>query len=177
MTGDTAPKFLYTVVNGVYPMSHLAWPLLCVLVIGAMLVTGCSFLFKQPEVSVTGVSLTSLNLTDMTLDVSLSVNNPNSMGITLASLSFDVFYQNGNDWNFLAHGEQSGIKINPGTNNVTVPVVISNRELLGSLIGLFTRGEITLQVRGVAKPDFYGLAPSIPFTQTKTIPLRIGGGT
>jgi LEA14-like dessication related protein len=158
-------------------MPHLAWPLLCVLVAGAILVTGCSFLFKQPEVSVKGVSLTSLNLTDMALDVTLSVNNPNSMGITLASLTFDIFYQNGSDWIFLAHGEQSGIKINPGDNTVTVPVVISNRELLGSLFGLLTRGEITLQIRGIAKPDFYGLAPSVPFTHTTTIPLRIGGGT
>ena len=158
-------------------MSHLAWPLLCVLVAGAILVTGCSFLFKQPEVSVKGVSLTSLSLTEMALDVALSVNNPNSMGLTLTSLSFDVFYQRGNDWIFLAHGEQSGIRINPGENTVTVPVVISNRELLGSLVGLLTRGEITLQIRGVAKPDFYGLAPPVPFTHTTTIPLRTGGGT
>jgi LEA14-like dessication related protein len=158
-------------------MPHLAWPLLCVLVAGAVLLTGCSFLFKQPEVSVKGVSLTSLNLTDMVLDVTLSVNNPNSMGISLTSLSFDVFYQKGSDWIFLAHGEQSGIRINPGENTVTVPVVISNRDLLGSLFGLLTQGEITLQIRGVARPDFYGLAPSVPFTHTTTIPLRTGGGT
>jgi LEA14-like dessication related protein len=138
-------------------MPHLAWPLLCVLVAGAVLLTGCSFLFKQPEVSVKGVSLTSLNLTDMVLDVTLTVNNPNSMGISLTSLSFDVFYQKGSDWIFLAHGEQSGIRINPGENTVTVPVVISNRDLLGSLFGL--------------------LAPSVPFTHTTTIPLRTGGGT
>lgn len=158
-------------------MPHLAFPLLCILLAGAILVTGCSFLFKPPDVSVKGVSLTSLNLTSMALDVTLSVNNPNSMGINLASLSFDVFYQNGSDWVFLAHGEQSGIQVNPGDNTVTVPVVISNRELLGSLVGLLTRGEITLQIRGVAKPDFYGLAPSVPFTHTTTIPLRTGGGT
>jgi LEA14-like dessication related protein len=158
-------------------MPHFAWPLLCLLVAGAILVTGCSFLFKQPEISVEGVSLTSLNLTEMTLDVTLSVNNPNSMGITLASLSFDVFYQKGSDWIYLAHGEQTGIRINPGNNTVTIPVVISNRELLGSLFGFITKGEITLQIRGVAKPDFYGLAPSVPFTHTTTIPLRIGGGT
>jgi LEA14-like dessication related protein len=158
-------------------MPQLAYPLLCILVAGAILVTGCSFLFKPPDVSVKGVSLTSLNLTSMALDITLSVNNPNSMGITLASLSFDVFYQNGSDWVFLAHGEQSGIQISPGDNTVTVPVVISNRELLGSLVGLLTRGEITLQIRGVAKPDFYGLAPSVPFTHTTTIPLRTGGGT
>jgi len=158
-------------------MPQLAFPLLCILVAGAILVTGCSFLFKPPDVSVKGVSLTSLNLTSMALDVTLSVNNPNSMGITLASLSFDVFYQNGSDWVFLAHGEQSGIQINPGENTVIVPVMISNRELLGSLVGLLTRGEITLQIRGVAKPDFYGLAPPVPFTHTTTIPLRTGGGT
>lgn len=154
-------------------MPHPVWPILCILLVAVLLIAGCSFLLKQPEISVKGVSLASLNLTTMGLDVTLSVNNPNSLGITLSTLSFDVYYQNENNWVYLSHGEQSGIRIEPGENTVTIPLLIQNKELLGSLLRLISQGEITLQIRGTAKPEFFGVAPPIPFTHTTTIPLRV----
>jgi LEA14-like dessication related protein len=145
------------------------WPVLCVLIAGGIVITGCSVPQKSPEVSVRGVSLTSFSFSELSLDVVLLVNNPNSFGITLKSLSFDVYYQSGNDWVNLSHGEKTGIMINSGQNEVTVPVTVSNAELLRSLAGLVTTGELTLQIRGTASPDFYGIAPNIPFTYTTTI--------
>jgi LEA14-like dessication related protein len=150
-------------------MHLFPWPFICALITGGIVISGCASLMKSPDVSVTGVSLSSASLSELALDVSLLVDNPNSFGITLKSLSFDVYYQAGGEWVYLSHGEAAGIRIEPGKNNVTIPVTVSSTELLRSLAEYFTRGEITLQIRGNASPDFYGLAPKVPFTRTTTI--------
>lgn len=150
-------------------MHPVAWPFFCLLITVGIMISGCASLLKSPEVSVTGLSLTSASLSELALDVSLLVDNPNAFGINLKTLSFDVYYQAGGEWVYLSHGEAAGIRIEPGKNNVTVPVTVSNAELLRSLAEYFTKGAITLQIRGNASPDFYGIAPKVPFTHTTTI--------
>lgn len=151
---------------------HMQMPVLPVLgslVIGAILVTGCALLLKDPVISVEKVSVSSLSLQDLGLDVTLSITNPNALGITLKSLSFDIYYQHEGEWVFLSHGEQNGITIKPGENHVTVPVTVNNAELLRSLLGLLMKGEMPIRIKGTAAPDILGLAPKIPFTHTTTI--------
>jgi LEA14-like dessication related protein len=150
-------------------MHLFAWLFICVLVTVGIMISGCSALVKSPDVSVTGVSLSSASLSELALDVSLLVDNPNSFGITLKTVSFDVYYQSGGEWVYLSHGEAAGLRIEPGKNNVTIPVTVGSAELLRSLAEYFMKGEITLQVRGNASPDFYGIAPKVPFTKTTTI--------
>jgi LEA14-like dessication related protein len=142
------------------------------LITAAALLSGCSFLFKDPEISVEKVTPVSFSLNELILAVTLNVTNPNSMGITLKNLSFDVYYQKGTEWVYLSHGEQQGIRINPGENEVTVPVTIQTSALAGSLLDLVTSGEITLQIRGVASPDLGVISPKVPFTRTMTYPLK-----
>ena len=142
------------------------------LVTAAALLAGCSFLFKDPEISVKKVTPVSFSLTELDLSVTLGVNNPNPLGITLKTLSFDIYYQKGAEWVYLSHGEQEGIRISPGENEVTIPVTIQNTALIGSLLDLIRTGEITFQVRGIASPDFFGIAPKLPFTRTVTRSLK-----
>jgi LEA14-like dessication related protein len=140
---------------------------LLLLVVFGVLVTGCSSSPRMPEVKVEGATITSFTLTDLTLDVILSVDNPNPVGITLESLSFDVYYKDGDEWKYLAHGEQTGITISPGKNIVRVPVTIKNTDLLQSILSFSNSSEIPLQIRGVVVPDLPGgLSPDIPFTRT-----------
>jgi LEA14-like dessication related protein len=145
--------------------------LACSVLAGGIFASGCSLLYKDPQVSVTSVVPESFSLSEMTLNVTLDVNNPNSMGITLKTLSFDVYTQQGNDWVYLSHGEQSGVRINPGENEVSIPVTVNNVELGKSLLSLVSQGTLTLQIRGYAAPDILGFGPKIPFTHTTTISL------
>jgi LEA14-like dessication related protein len=144
-------------------------PLQRMLIAAGMIISWCGALLKRPEVSVRGIALSSLSLSELALDVRFLVNNPNSFKIPLKSLSFDVFYEDGSNLVPLSHGEKSGIRIEPGGNEIIVPVTIKNAELLRSLAGLITRGEVTLRIGGTASPDFYGIAPDVPFTYVTTI--------
>jgi LEA14-like dessication related protein len=143
---------------------------LLLLIVFGLLVSGCSSSARMPEVKVEGATITSFSLTELTLDVILSVDNPNPVGITLESLSFDVYYGDGDEWRYLSHGEQTGIRIDPGKNNVTVPVTIKSTDLIGATLSFANSREIPLQIRGVVVPDLPGgLSPEIPFTRTISI--------
>jgi LEA14-like dessication related protein len=143
----------------------------CSVLAGGVFLTGCSLLFKEPQVSIKSVVPTSFSLSELTLNVTLDVNNPNSMGITLKTLSFDVYYQQGSDWVYLSHGEQHGVRVNPGENEVSIPVTVSNVELGKSLLSLVSKGELSLQIQGYAVPNILGFGPKIPFSHTTTISI------
>jgi LEA14-like dessication related protein len=143
-----------------------------ILIAALTLITGCSMLIKEPQIDVKDVAITSANLQETKLNVTLNVNNPNPIGITIKSVVFDVYYQQGNDWIAVGHGEGGDYAIKPGMNEITVPVTMKSSALLGAGIDALMKGEITVQIRGTAVPDLLGLNPKIPFTHTKTVPVK-----
>jgi LEA14-like dessication related protein len=143
------------------------------LIAALTLITGCSMLMKDPEITVKNVAIESISSKTIALNVTLNVNNPNSVGITIKSVVFDVYYQQGNDWVLIGHGEGGGYSIKPGLNEITVPVTLKTSELIGAGIGALMKGEITIQIRGTAVPDIFRLNPQIPFTHTTTIPVKL----
>ena len=146
---------------------------LYVLIVAVALIAGCSSLVKEPQIDVKDVAVTSASLQEINLNVTLNVDNPNPVGVAIKSVVFDLFYQQGNDWIAIGHGEGGGYDIKPGMNEISVPVTVKSSELLSAGIGALSKGEITVQIRGTAVPDLFGLNPKIPFSQTKTIPVKL----
>jgi len=142
-----------------------------ILIVAGVLVIFSGMLVKNPEITLDHVAVTSVSLPEIGLNVTLNVDNPNPMGITLKTIVFDVYYRKGNDWIFISHGSGTGINITPGMNQVTLPVSIKTAEIPGAGLGAIMQGEITLQVRGNASPDFFLFSPQIPFNQTVTIQI------
>jgi LEA14-like dessication related protein len=136
-----------------------------------MLVSGCSMLVKDPVITLNHIAVTSVSVREIGLNVTLNVDNPNPAGITLKALAFDVYYRNGSEWVPIGHGSGSRMEIKPGMNEVTIPVTVKTTELPGAGLGALMLGEITLQVRGNATPEFVLISPQIPFNQTVTIPV------
>jgi LEA14-like dessication related protein len=128
---------------------------------------------KEPQIDVKDVAITSATLQEIRLNVTLNVNNPNPVGVTIKSVVFDIYYQQGNDWVAIGHGEGGGYAIKPGMNEITVPVTIQSSKLLGAGIGALMKGEVTVQIRGTAIPDLFGLNPKIPFSHTTTVPVKL----
>lgn len=143
------------------------------LIASLVLITGCSMLMKDPEITVKNVAIQSATLQEIKLNVTLNVNNPNAVGITIKSVVFDVYYQQGNDWILVGNGEGGGYTIKPGMNEISVPVTLNSSELLGAGIGALMKGEITVQISGTVVPDFFRLSPNIPFTHTTTVPVKL----
>jgi LEA14-like dessication related protein len=149
--------------------------LLCLLITVALLFSGCGMLIKDPKFEVKNVALESLDFSNIGLLVTLSIDNPNPIGINLKSIIFDVYYQKGSEWIFISHGEKGSFSIKPGLNEVSIPVNIKTSAIPAAVVGALAQGEITLQINGTASPDFFGIAPVIPFSNVTTMPLKAGG--
>ena len=68
-----------------------------------------TLLVKDPQIEVNNVAVASVSLQEIGLNVTLNVNNPNPIGITLKSVAFDVYYQQGDELGLLCgHGEGGG---------------------------------------------------------------------
>ena len=147
--------------------------LLCLLLAAALLFSGCGMLIKDPDIKVKNVALESADLSSVNLLVTLSIDNPNPLGINIKSLVFDVYYQKGDEWNYISHGETGSFSLKPGMNEVTVPVSIKTSAIPGAVVGALARGEITLKINGTASPDFFGISPQIPFSTVTTVPLKL----
>ncbi len=146
---------------------------LTLVILACVFISGCSSPVQQPTVTVTNVVPTKVSLTELAYDVTVSVENPNPVGITLKSLTLDIYYQDKNDWVYLTHGEKSGVEIKPGSNLITIPFTASSADIVRSLATLVGSSEVTLQLRGTATPDILGFGPKIPFTYTKTVPMKV----
>jgi LEA14-like dessication related protein len=145
------------------------------LIIACVAVSGCSLLFKNPEVSVSTVSLESLSLSALNLNVTVRIDNPNPIGITFRRIAFNIYYRDGSDWNFITHGEQGTMEVKPGKTDLTIPVSVKYTDLYAAGWSILLRGELPLLVNGTASPDFFGVAPELPFTYNTTIPLKMPG--
>lgn len=136
---------------------------------------GCGLFIKNPEITVKNVELSSLSLAEFSLAVTLTVINRNLIGIKIKKITFSVFYQEGETWQYLTCGSQDDITISKGSCEVTIPVTVSNMKLMGALVTTLGKGEITLRVKGVSTLDILGFAPKIPFLHVTTIPLKLPG--
>jgi LEA14-like dessication related protein len=130
---------------------------------------------KNPQVSVSTVSPTSLLLSALTLNITVLIDNPNPIGLTFRKIAFDVWFHDGNAWNFITHGEQGEIEVKPGKTEVTIPVSVNYSDLIKAGWSVFSQRELPLQVNGTAAPDFFGIAPKLPFLYNTTIPLALPG--
>jgi LEA14-like dessication related protein len=128
---------------------------------------------KDPVIDVKNVALTSLSLSTLSLGIKLAVTNPNPIGVKIKTLSFNVFYQDGENWTYLTAGDQKEIAIKTGQNEITIPVTVNNIKLMSALLLIIAKGKITLRVKGVAALNVLGFSPKIPFVHITTIPLNL----
>jgi hypothetical protein len=102
-------------------------------------------------------------LRNLSLNVTLLVENPNPVGLKLRAIVFNIYYKQENQWIFLSHGKQAGIALRPGSNEMSIPIIVKNAGLVGVLSDMIKTDSFTLQIKGTAAPDFLVVAPEIPF--------------
>jgi LEA14-like dessication related protein len=108
---------------------------------------------QEPVVSVSDISLANVSLQAITVSTNVTIFNPNPIGARLSRVAFDVDYLD-ESWNYLGHGEQTGIEVkNNGNTTVTIPVTVGTVQAVGAVGSLVRKGSITLRVNGSAFID------------------------
>lgn len=130
----------------------------------------------RPTIAVDGIAVENVSLSALDLTVRLTVSNPNPVGATLENVSFDLYFLDGGESKFLAHGEKTGFDIRPdGDTTVAIPVRVDNLRLVQATLAVLREGSITFRVSGSATVDF-GVAvfEDVPFNRDVEVSLPEG---
>ncbi|MDD1727989.1 MAG: LEA type 2 family protein [Methanospirillum sp.] len=156
-------------------MERRSWIIILVSILVILLICGAagvSLFAKAPTATITGVSLNSVNLSAIDLTINVSVDSPYPVAVPVKSLNYSITYQGKDGAMPLGNGEQKGFTIKPGSHELEIPIILSNPSLIQSALQVLKTGEIKITVTGTLTPDFFGIAPPVPFTKETTIPIR-----
>ena len=130
-------------------------------------------LFREPSITLQGVTVRSVTPDALELEVDIRVENPNPVGVTIRDLPFSVFCRAGEDTVRLATGKTGRAKI-PGRGGTTlaVPVSAHSAGILGAVASFIANGGVDLEVRGTANIDCIVACPAVPFSKT----IRLSAG-
>lgn len=119
----------------------------------ALLVAGCSSMFKEPEVRLDGVRMAGVGLRGATLVARVHISNPNGFDLATRALTYDLELQDtedGGEWVRLAQGTLSE-PIQVGRNGSTVvevPIEFRYSDLGPAVRSLLDRGTFGYRVSG-----------------------------
>ncbi|MCK9343604.1 MAG: LEA type 2 family protein [Massilibacteroides sp.] len=143
-------------------------PAVILLVVVLLCSAGCAVpALQEPTITLSGVEIENVTPRSTELSLHLIIHNPNPIGATLTRVSFDVYFLDGTEWVFLAHGERGGFAIQPDAETaVSIPVTVDNLRLVQGLLRGLADGTVTLRVSGSGSLDFGIATFEVPFERT-----------
>lgn len=145
-------------------------PKYCLILILCLFISGCTQPIKEPSISVNDISIQDVSLLKITFKTDITVNNPNSVGATIKTLKFDIFYQKGSESVYIGHGEKNSFEIKGnGITSLTTPVEIINTQTIKALGEFAQSGSVPIKVQGSANVDFTVISFELPFEKIKII--------
>lgn len=113
--------------------------------------SGCSALYRAPEVHLVDVQVTGLGLTSGIARVYLQVDNPNPVSLEVRRVDYllELRGQDG-EWNVLSEGVSSETLtvVRRGTTEFPLEVVFRYRALGAGLLRWWESGEVTYRIQG-----------------------------
>jgi LEA14-like dessication related protein len=144
--------------------------------------TGCGELFEKPHVSVRRVDITSVNFAGVSATIVFAVENPNLLGVDLASFGYQLTI----DGHALVQGAVAKQALHVparGTGELQVPIGFQFVQLAEALDSLFTKTQLPFTIAtqlGFGSP--VGVI-NIPLSYSNSFPvpqlptLALGGAT
>ncbi len=144
----------------------------CVLLVGFLLsLFSCETLrtvldVREPSARVESLRITALSFSDVELTADIAIDNPNAIGVSLSSFSYDVLVEG----NRLVSGrEDTGLSIAAqASSNVTLPVVLSYEEIRRVVQASRQQDELAYAVS-------IDLSFELPVLGTVTLPVERDG--
>lgn len=126
----------------------------------------------EPVVTLEDVRVRKISLSSLDLEVTIRVENPNLIGITVRELPFTVLCNAGDKNQEIAKGNTGRVKIPAkGSTVLRIPTTSQNVALIGALATFVTQGSIQVTIQGKATIDCHLFGWSIPFS--KTLPVTM----
>jgi LEA14-like dessication related protein len=130
-------------------------------------------LLADPVVMLDEVRLKRISLSSLDLVVTIRVDNPNPLGITLHELPFTVRCSTGKGDTELATGNTGRAAIAArGSTRLSIPVTSRNAALVAALATFVMKGGVQVTVRGTAVIDALLFSWKVPFEKTMPVTME-----
>jgi LEA14-like dessication related protein len=141
-----------------------------------LLIAGTAGCIAQPTVAVEGVRVGTFTPANTTLQVDVTVTNPNSFDIPISDVAFTVSSVETGGVRRLGEGRTGPFTL-PARQalRTTVPVTLDNAALLETALATVRSGQdrVTIRVSGTVTGDVYDiLTVNVPFEQDQTVTLQ-----
>lgn len=141
-----------------------------------LLITGTAGCIAQPSVAVESVRVGTFTPANTTLQVDVTVTNPNSFDIPISDVAFTVYSVETAGVRRLGEGRTGPFTL-PARQAIrkTVPVTLDNGALLEAALVTVRAGQdrVTIRVSGTVTGDVYNiLSVNVPFEQDQTLTLQ-----
>ena len=138
----------------------------------------CMPILCDPVVTLEDIRLRKITLSSLDLELSVRVENPNLLGVTLRELPFTVCCSSGRTEQQLASGNPGRVKIAANGSTVfRIPVTSRNAALIGALATFVTKGGVQVTIRGTATLDAVLFSWSVPFEKTLPVTMEQVAGS
>jgi LEA14-like dessication related protein len=124
-------------------------------------------ILHEPAISLEGVKIRALSLSNLDLDVTIQVENKNPVGVTLREIPFLVLIRDGERQQEIANGNARDVTI-PARNStvLTVPITSHNTAIIRALAAFVTKGGVEVTIKGAAVVNAVVTGWSVPFEKT-----------
>jgi LEA14-like dessication related protein len=127
-------------------------------------------LLHEPVISLEGVKIRALSLSNLDLDILIRVENKNPVGVTLREIPFIVMIREGERQQEIANGNTGSIRIPARDSTViSVPVTSHNAALIRAMVAFFARGKLEVTIKGTAVVDAVVTGWPVLFEKTVAI--------
>ncbi len=130
-------------------------------------------ILQEPSVTLEGVKIRAVSRTSIDLDVTIRVQNPNPVGVTLREIPFLLMIRDGENLLEIANGNTGTVSI-PARDSPVLTVAVTSRsnDLVVALAAFVSRGKVEVTIRGVALVDAVITCWSVPFEKTMIVTME-----
>lgn len=124
------------------------------------------------DVDIVGISLKDISLTTLTVNVTVSVHNPNPVGAVLHRIAYVIYFEEDGKWVQLGRADSSE-DVMIKSNSSTSFDIINKIEILSAIGALYQAynqgGSATLKVTGSAWVGIGPVSTEVPFERIANV--------
>ncbi len=133
---------------------------------------------ERPSVVITDIDMMELTATEATINITVTVHNPNPVGGTFNKISYILYYkderpiQGSGTYEYLGDSvNEKKVAIETRETTAHICFILENQAVLQALISLAVQGQVWIKIVGTANLNLNSFSYDVPFEQEILVPL------
>lgn len=133
---------------------------------------------ERPTIEIANIDILNLTATEATIDITVIIHNPNSVGGTFNKISYTLYFKDerplrgSGAYEFLGYSvSEKKVAIETDDTTLHIFFTLENQAVLQTLTTLTVQGQVWIKIVGTANLNLKIFSYDLPFEQEILIPL------